>query len=192
MQRVDSSTHGPSRDRLACALLAFITLALYLPVRHFAFNNYDDAQYLTTNPHVQSGLNWNCVKWALTTGYAANWHPLTWLSHALDYSLFGSNAGGHHLTGVLFHVADTVLLFLLLRQLTGAFWRCVIVAGMFAWHPMHVESVAFIAERKDVLSMFFGLLTLMAYWRHAKQFPAPKLDLRGSYGLALLFFALGL
>jgi protein O-mannosyl-transferase len=192
MQRIASPSNRQSRDRLVCALLVLITLAQYWPTRHFAFNNYDDAQYLTTNPHVQSGLNKDTVSWAFTTGYAANWHPLTWLSHALDYQLYGSNAGGHHLTGVLFHIADSVLLFLLLRQLTGAFWRCAVVAALFAWHPLHVESVAFVAERKDVLSMFFGLLTLMAYARHAKQFPVPQSHLRGNYGLALLFFMLGL
>ncbi|HWF19135.1 MAG TPA: hypothetical protein VG754_07700, partial [Verrucomicrobiae bacterium] len=159
MQRVASSSDDQNRDRMVCALLALVTLLLYWPTRHFEFNNYDDAQYLTTNPHVQSGLTWSAIKWAFTTGYAANWHPLTWLSHALDYQIYGSNAGGHHLTGVLFHIADSVLLFLLLRQLTGAFWRCAIVAALFAWHPLHVESVAWVAERKDVLSMFFGLLT---------------------------------
>lgn len=120
MQRATTPSHGQNRDRIACALLALITLMLYWPTRHFEFNNYDDAQYLTTNPHVQSGLTWDTIGWSFTTGYAANWHPLTWLSHALDYTMYGTNAGGHHLTGVLFHIADSVLLFLLLRQLTGA------------------------------------------------------------------------
>ncbi|MDB6022609.1 MAG: Tetratricopeptide 2 repeat protein [Pedosphaera sp.] len=187
-----SATDHSQRDRMVCALLALITLALYWPARNFEFNNYDDAQYLTQNLRVQSGLTWDSAAWSFTTGYASNWHPMTWLSHMLDWQIYGAKAGGHHLTGVVFHAANTALLFLLLRRLTGAFWRCIFVAALFAWHPLHVESVAWVAERKDVLSAFFGLLTLLAYAHHARKFPAPHFCFRGGYGLALFFFALGL
>lgn len=189
---VSASTTFSGRDWLVCTLLALITLALYWPARHFEFNNYDDAQYLTKNFYIQSGLTWSSVSWAFTTGYACNWHPVTWLSHLLDWQMYGTKAGGHHLTGVLFHALDTALLFLLLRQLTGAFWQCVVVAALFAWHPLHVESVAWVAERKDVLSAFFCLLTLLAYARHVQKFPAPHFGFHCDYSLALLFFALGL
>ena len=118
----------------------------------FAFTNYDDNVYVTANPRVRSGLTLRGLAWALRTGYAGNWHPLTWLSHMLDCQLFGLNAGAHHLVNVLFHVANTLLLFRVLRRMTGALWRSALVAALFALHPLHVESVAWVAERKDVLS----------------------------------------
>ena len=192
---------------LICLALALVTTALYWPITHHNFVNFDDDDYITNNSHVQAGLTWAGVIWAFQSGTAANWHPLTWLSHMLDCQLYGLNPGGHHSTNLLFHVANTLLLFLLLRQLTGALWRSAFVAALFAWHPLHVESVAWAAERKDVLSAFFWMLALMAYTRYAQKrsrvegrgsrenSAVPALDSRLwtlDYGLALLFFACGL
>ncbi|MEI9959766.1 MAG: tetratricopeptide repeat protein [Limisphaerales bacterium] len=175
-----------SRPRIIALSLALITLLVYLPVASHDFINYDDNDYVTDNPNVQKGLTWAGVKWAFTTGHASNWHPLTWLSHMLDCELFALNAGAHHFTNVLFHTANVVLLLLLLLRLTGALWPSAFVAALFAWHPLHVESVAWVAERKDVLSTFFALLTLLAYTRYVKE------NRRRSFWLALIFFALGL
>src|ERR1019366_7619754 len=192
---------------LICLALALVTTALYWPITHHNFVNFDDDDYITNNSHVQAGLTWVGVIWAFQSGAAANWHPLTWLSHMLDCQLYGLNPGGHHSTNLLFHVANTLLLFLLLKQLTGALWRSAFVAALFAWHPLHVESVAWAAERKDVLSAFFWMLALMAYTRYAQK--QSRVEGRGSrensavpaldsglwtldYGLALLFFACGL
>src|ERR1700733_2348894 len=152
-----------------CFALALLTLILYGPVTRHDFVNYDDPAYITDNPHVKSGLTWSNVVWAFESAHAANWHPLTWISHMMDCQLFGLNPGRHHLMNVLFHTANTLLLFLLLNNLTGALWRSAIVAAFFAWHPLHVESVAWASERKDVLSAFFWLLTLMAYARYTKK-----------------------
>ncbi|HWY75713.1 MAG TPA: hypothetical protein VN281_08850, partial [Verrucomicrobiae bacterium] len=143
------------RERVIGLLLALLTFVLYLPVRNFEFNNFDDAQYITDNPRLLNGLTRANFEWAFQTGYAGNWHPLTWLSHMLDCQIYALNAGGHHLTNVVFHVINTLLLFGLLRRLTNALWRSAFVAALFAWHPMHVESVAWVAERKDVLSAAF-------------------------------------
>ena len=167
-----------SRPRIVCVLLALVTLLVYLPVRHYAFVNFDDPDYVTENPMVQAGLTWSGCQWAFTTWHASNWHPLTWLSHMVDWQLFGLNAGGHHLVNVLFHATNAVLLFLLLLRLTSAPWQSALIAALFAWHPLHVESVAWVAERKDVLSAFFGLLTLMAYVRYAQS--RSKVEGRGS------------
>src|SRR5665213_3466756 len=171
---------------LICLVLALGTAALYWPVTRNGFVNFDDEEYITGNAHVTSGLTWTNVVWAFKSGEAANWHPLTWISHMVDCDLYGPNPGGHHLTNLLFHVANTLLLFLLLNQMTGAPWRSAFVAAFFAWHPLHVESVAWASERKDVLSTFFFLLTLLAYARYAKK---PGVT---PYLLALLFFTLGL
>ena len=154
---------------LICLALALVTAALYWPMTHHDFVNFDDDDYITNNSHVKAGLTWAGVIWAFQTGAAANWHPLTWLSHMLDCQLYGLYPGGHHSTNLLFHIANTLLLFLLLRQLTGALWRSAFVAALFAWHPLHVESVAWAAERKDVLSAFFWMLTLMAYTRYVRR-----------------------
>ncbi len=150
-------------------LLALITLLAYWPVARDSFINYDDNDYVTENRAVQNGLTRAGIKWAFTTGHAGNWHPVTWLSHMLDCELFGLNAGAQHSVNVLFHAANAVLLFLLLLRLTQELWPCLFVAALFAWHPLHVESVAWISERKDVLSTFFALLTLLAYTRYAQQ-----------------------
>jgi tetratricopeptide (TPR) repeat protein len=182
-----------------CLALAVGTFVLYLPVRHNGFTNFDDNGYITDNTHVKGGLNWAEVIWAFKSGYAANWHPLTWISHMVDCQLFGLNPADHHLMNVLFHTANTLLLFILLNYLTGALWRSAFVAALFAWHPMHVESVAWAAERKDVLSAFFWMLSLLCYARYAKnnerQAAGSSLVTRHLslfYWLALFFFACGL
>ena len=144
-------------------LLALLTIALYWPTTEHDFINFDDPNYVTSNPHVLGGLTWESAGWAFTTLYLGLWHPLTWISHMLDCQCFGLRPGGHHLTGLLLHAANTVLLFVVLRRMTGALWRSAVVAALFALHPLHVESVAWVAERKDVLSTFFVMLTLWAY-----------------------------
>ena len=146
--------------RLLSFILGLVTALVYLPVGWHQFVNYDDPDYVTSNRHVQGGLNWENVRWAFTTGHSSNWHPLTWLSHMIDWQLFGPAAAGPHLVNAAFHVVNTVLLFFLLRVLTGAVWRSALVAALFGLHPLHVESVAWISERKVVLSTFFFLLTL--------------------------------
>jgi len=148
--------------------LALVTLAVYLPALHHGFVAYDDQQYVTENPRVQAGLTWAGLVWAFGF-HAGNWHPLTWLSHMVDCQLYGARAGGHHLTNVLLHVASTLLLFSVLSRMTNRMWRSAAVAALFAWHPLHVESVAWVAERKDVLCAFFWMLTLWLYVRQAAQ-----------------------
>ena len=153
---------------LICALLALATVALYLPVVKMSFVSFDDPSYILRNPRIRDGLSWQNACWVFTHVQGSNWHPLTGLSHMLDCQLYGLNPSGHHLNNVFFHAANSVLLLLLLRSMTGALWRSAFVAALFALHPLHVESVAWVAERKDVLSMFFGLLSLWAYTRYAK------------------------
>jgi protein O-mannosyl-transferase len=148
-------------------LLVIGTLAVYSPVRNHNFINYDDDLYVTKNTNVEAGLSWRSVRWAMTSTEDANWHPVTWLSHALDCQLFGMDAGDHHLISVFIHALNALLLFLLLRRATGAAGASFIVAALFAWHPFNVESVAWIAERKNVLSTFFFLLALAAYGWYA-------------------------
>src|SRR5262249_59190899 len=142
--------------RLSFVLLA-ATLFVYSRALMCSFVEYDDAEYVTENPLVGRGLTLAGWRWAWTTFHACNWHPLTWLSHMLDCQLFGLEPAAHHLTSVLFHLANTLLLFLVLRRLTATTWRPALVAALFALHPLHVESVAWVAERKDVLSTLFGL-----------------------------------
>jgi tetratricopeptide (TPR) repeat protein len=137
------------------------------------FVNYDDSDYVTANRHVQGGFTWENVRWAFTSGHASNWHPLTWYSHMADWQLFGEHPWGHHLVNVVFHIVNTVLVFLVFMQMTGAFWRCAIVASLFGLHPLHVESVAWVSERKDVLSGLFFLLTLWAYTKYVGKTTVP-------------------
>ncbi len=148
-------------------LLVVFTLALYNQVSHFPFINYDDDRYVYENPHVQAGLTWSTITWAVKSTEEANWHPLTWMSHALDCELFGLNAGGHHFSSVLLHAVNVVLLFLLLWRATRRLIPSFFVAALFALHPINVESVVWIAERKNVLSTMFFLLTLAAYGWYA-------------------------
>jgi tetratricopeptide (TPR) repeat protein len=186
-----------ARPRTICLLLALMTVLVYSPVRHAAFLVFDDPDYIGDS-HVQAGLTWPGVKWAFTTWHASNWHPLTWLSHMLDASLFGPNPGAQHLVNVLFHTANALLLFLLLFRATRKLWPAALVAALFAWHPLHVESVAWVSERKDVLSTFFGLLALMAYLRFSefdRQSPSSKFQVPNSkswYVWTLVLFALSL
>jgi tetratricopeptide (TPR) repeat protein len=180
------------RNVLIGLCLVLATAAVYWPVRHFNFVGYDDGEYVYGNPHVQPGLTFRGVVWAFTTDYARNWHPLTWLSHMLDCQLFGLDAGAHHLVSVLIHIASTLLLFLLLKRMTAAPWRSAFVAALFALHPLHVESVAWVAERKDVLSAFFWMLTLWAYVRYVEKFEVQSSKFKIHYVLSLLFFTLGL
>jgi tetratricopeptide (TPR) repeat protein len=177
---------------LICALLGAAVLAAFGPALSCDFVGFDDPDYVTQNRDVQHGLNWAGVKWALSTGHAANWHPLTWMSHILDCQLYGLQPAGHHLTSLLLHLASTVLLFLLLNRMTGALWRSAWVAAAFALHPLRVESVVWVAERKDVLSTFFWMLSVGAYVRYAEEFKVQSSKFKVFYGLAVLFFALGL
>ncbi len=154
---------------LVCTLLAVVTAALYWPVHRYDFVEYDDPEYVFENQTVRGGLSWWGLVWAMVDTHAANWHPLTWLSHMLDCQLFGLNPGAHHLVSLLLHCANSVLLFLLLRSTTGGLWRSASVAALFAWHPLRVESVAWISERKDVLGGLFFMLTLWAYLRYVEQ-----------------------
>lgn len=170
---------------LLCFLAAGV-LALYSPVGRHPFVNYDDQAYVFQNPHVIAGLNWDTLTWALTATEASNWHPVTWLSHAFDCQLFGLNPAGHHWVNVVIHALNTGLLFLLLWRATGATWRSLLVAALFALHPLNVESVAWVAERKNVLSTLFFLLTLGAYGYYARK---PNVQ---RYLAVALLFVLGL
>src|SRR5208282_1350093 len=170
-----------------CLFLAVITFAVFGQTVHYGFVNCDDNRYVYENPVVQRGLTWEGFRWALTYGQIGHWHPLTWLSHMLDCQLYGLQAGGHHLTNLLLHTATAILLFLVLRRMTGFLWRSAFVAAVFAIHPLRVESVAWVAERKDVLSAFFFMLTLGAYVRYVRRPPSVV-----GYGAVVLCFALGL
>jgi tetratricopeptide (TPR) repeat protein len=177
---------GRRTDLLICLLLLCAIFAAYSQVRHFDFVNYDDPDFASQNPHVRAGLTVEGAIWAFTSSYVANWVPLTWLSHMADCSLFGQNAGAHHLTNVFLHALSTLLLFAGLRRMTGARWPSALVACLFALHPLHGESVAWIAERKDVLSGVFWFLTIWVYIRYTER-PG---TLR--YALLLAVFSLGL
>ena len=143
-------TKQQRRTAFICLVLVLGTALLYWPVADFDFISLDDTVYVVNNFHINGGLSWHELAWCFQAGHAGNWHPLTWLSHALDCQLFGVRPGWHHAANVAIHAANSVLLFLILRRMTGAFWRSSVVAALFAWHPAHVESVAWIAERKDV------------------------------------------
>jgi protein O-mannosyl-transferase len=171
---------------LLCAALIAITLAVYWQVGNHEFLNYDDTVYVTENPHVTTGITGSNIIWAFTSVHADNWHPVTWLSHMADAQIYGMNPRGHHLTNVLIHAISTVLLFLLLFRLTGSLWQSSFTAALFALHPLHVESVAWVAERKDVLSAFFWFLTLLLYAEYVTK-KKPTM-----YILSLFSFVLGL
>jgi tetratricopeptide (TPR) repeat protein len=167
-------------------LLGLVTLGLYLPMLGNDFVDFDDQAYISDNPQVTAGLSRPGIVWAFHTFEQGNWHPLTWISHMLDCQLFGVNPAWHHLVNALFHAVNTVLVFWLLRRMTGRLWPSALVAALFGWHPLHVESVAWASERKDVLCAFFWLLTLLAYTAYVKR-PRP-----GIYALALGLFACAL
>ena len=171
---------------LVCLALIVMTLAVYLQVRNFEFTQFDDDTYITENVHVTQGLTGKNILWALSSVEASNWHPVTWVSHMADVQVYGMTPGGHHLTNVMIHTASTLLLFFLLFRITGSLWQSSFVAALFAIHPLHVESVAWVAERKDVLSAFFWFLTLLCYCEYATH------RKRGLYLLCLVTFALGL
>ena len=181
--------HYPETTRttwVVCLLLALATLFAYCGVFSSDFVNYDDPYYVVQNRHVQAGLSWDNLGWAFTTRDCDNWHPLTWLSLMLDCSLYGFDSAGFHATNLALHILNTILLFLLLQRMTGARWRSAFVAALFALHPLHVESVAWVAERKDVLSTFFGMATIWTYIRYAEK---PEI---ARYWPVLFFFALAL
>lgn len=167
--RADSAqpTSQSGRALVVLLLLVGCTVVLYLPVRQHPFVNYDDPTYIINNAHIKSGVNLQTVRWAFTTGYAANWHPLTWLSHAADYEMFGANPAGHHDVNLLLHSINVALLFWVLFSATGYIGRSGMVAALFALHPINAETVVWIAERKNLLSMVFFLLALEAYNRYA-------------------------
>jgi len=177
--------------------LVLVTFLVYARVFNCGFINYDDPDYVTANPHVENGLTIQGIVWAFSHAHSSNWHPLTWISHMLDCQLWGLNPLGPHLVNVGFHALNALLFFLLLKKMTGALWRSALVAGLFAWHPLHVESVAWVSERKDVLSTFFGFLTLWAWVRYAQGKKTSNIEHRTSnvqwcYWSAVFFFALGL
>ena len=177
---------GPAKTAALCVLLAGVTLALYGPVLGYSFLVLDDHDYVTANRHVHGGLSWSTTKWAFTSTEAANWHPLTWLSHTLDYELFALNPMEHHLDSVLLHALNAVVLFLLLAWMTKRMGPSLLVAALFAVHPLNVESVAWVSERKNVLSTLFFLLAIAAYVKYAT-----KPDWR-KYLLVVTLFAAGL
>lgn len=168
-----------------CLFLTAITWVVFAPTLHAEFINYDDQTYVYQEPKVTSGLSIQGLIWAFTHFHSENWHPLTTISHMLDCQIYGLNPGGHHFTNVLLHTLAVILLFLVLRQMTGAMWRSAFVAAVFAIHPLRVESVAWVSERKDVLSAVF-MLILSTYTRYVRR-PSPNL-----YLLVVLLFAFGL
>jgi tetratricopeptide (TPR) repeat protein len=180
---------GPSDKQqtiIILLLLAVATVAVYWQVLGHNFIGFDDDLYVTENSNVQDGLTWRGIKWAFTTTQAYNWHPLVWISHMLDCQLYDLNPAGHHFTNVLFHIANTLLLFLVLNRMTGCLWRSGFVAALFALHPLHVESVAWVSERKDVLSTFFWILTMWLYVHYVQR---PRF---ANYLPIMLALALGL
>ena len=171
---------------LICILLALSTFLVYFQVLNHEFVDFDDNIYVIDNKHIKAGFNPKSITWAFTTSYASNWHPLTWLSHMLDYRLFGLNPRGHHLTNLIFHMVNSILLFILFMRMTNALWHSAFIAALFALHPLHVESVAWVAERKDLLCAFFWVLTLLFYINYSK---APSLK---RYIIVFLLYLLGL
>lgn len=168
------------------AFLFISILSIYWQVRTFDFISFDDYMYVRDNPHVRQGITLENIRWAFTSVYAGNWHPLTWLSHMTDVEIFGLNAGMHHLTNVIFHIVNTLMLFYCLRRMTGNVWNSAAVAMLFGLHPLHVESVAWIAERKDVLSAFFWMLTILFYTRYVEHRSA------GRYLIIVICYIFGL
>ncbi len=182
-QRMTQDKH---KNLIVMAVLAIVVSVVFWQVHKFEFTNYDDDKYVTENNHIRTGLKWNNIAWVFTNEHASNWHPLTGLSHILDCQLFNLKPGMHHLVNLLFHIANTLLLFIVLRHMTAGLWQSAFVAALFALHPMHVESVAWISERKDMLSTFFWILTMAAYFSYVKKTNTAR------YILTLVLFAMGL
>jgi len=179
-------------DLVVCLLLATVTFFTYWQVKNYSFVNYDDDYYITDNLRVQKGISVESLKWSFTTTYYFNWHPLTWISFLIDIQLFGLDPGAFHLTNVFFHIANTLILFLVLRTMTGKIWQSAFVAALFALHPLHVESVAWVSERKDVLSTFFWLLTMLSYAWYIKRPYYQENSGIFRYLLVMVCFLLGL
>jgi protein O-mannosyl-transferase len=190
MWRASEGSAARDRARLTIllgALLVITTVVLYRPVAHHEFLDFDDSQYVTKNVHVRTGLTPGNVAWAFTSFYAANWHPLAWLSHMVDCQLFGMSSGSHHLVSVALHAANVLLLFLLLQRATGAIWRSFFVAALFAVHPLNVETVAWVAERKSLLSTLFSLAAIAAYGWYVRRPDWKKyLAVVAAFALALM------
>lgn len=186
MNSTSSINRMPSITALIALFLVGVVFVIYGQVQGFQFVNYDDNLYVTSNLHVKAGLSFETIRWAFTTGHASNWHPVTWLSHLLDVTLFGETAGWHHLMSVFIHALNACLLYWLLQRMTSRVWPSAFVAALFAVHPLHVESVAWVAERKDVLSTLLWLFTSIAYVRFVQRNSA------SAYVAALLFFTVGL
>jgi len=188
-ERANKTRHRPNYfyQFLICMVLTLAAIAVYYQVWTYDFVNWDDSISIYENPNIQAGITLKAIKWVFSfNDFWAMWHPLTWLSHMLDWQLFGPNAGGHHLTSLVFHIANTLLLFIVLKRMTRELWPSAFVAALFALHPLHVESVVWLSERKDVLSTFFWLLTMWAYVRFVNR---PKIT---GYLLVVVFLALGL
>jgi protein O-mannosyl-transferase len=185
-------TQSKRQTWLVCLGLALVVLAVYIPLLHSEFVDFDDGDYVTSNDMVQHGVSWAGIVWAFSTVHASIWHPLTWISYQVDSQLHGMNPGGYHLTNVLLHLANSILLFLLLRRMTGELWLSALTAGFFALHPLHVESVAWVAERKDVLSTLFWLLSAWAYVRYTENLKFQISNFNFFYIGSIALFALGL
>ncbi len=184
MDKRERSNHHSALLTAVCLMI--LTLVVYWKVQDHAFLVWDDYEYVVENPHVRSGFSLENVIWAFKSMHASNWHPLTWLSHMFDCELYGLNPAGHHLNNLLLHLINTILFFALFTRMTGAIWQSGFVAAVFALHPLHVESVAWVAERKDLLSTFFFMLTCLSYLRYTRH---PRLR---TYFLCIVLFALGL
>src|SRR5581483_3061098 len=182
----------PRSILFVCLTLFLLTICVYLPALQCGFLYFDENFFVLSNPHVNTGLTWANISWAFYNQDYSNWFPLTWLLHMLDVQIYGLNPWGHHLTNVLFHAFNTVLLFLVFRKMTGANWRSLAVAGLFSLHPLHVASVASISEHKDVLSTMFWLLAMLAYARFAEESQKQNGQSKLFYALTLLLFILGL
>jgi len=183
---LDTAMNDTRAKVLICIFLIVATFGIYSQVQDHEFLNFDDDKYITDNWNVQAGFTRESIHWAFTKSHYGDWQPITWLSYILDYQLYGLNPKGYHLTSLFFHIANSLILFMVLLRMTGALWQCSFVAAMFAFHPLNVESVAWAAERKNVLSTLFWLLTMWAYIRYAEK---PNIK---RYGSMILFFILGL
>jgi tetratricopeptide (TPR) repeat protein len=192
LKRFDAFSKTPDGVMPLCFALFVLTVGTFWPALHGSFLTNDDYSYVQNNPHVNSGLEWENILWAFTSVGYDNWHPLTWLSHMTDVELYGMNPWGHHLTSVLIHAFNTVLVFLVFRRMTGAHWPSLFAAAIFGLHPLRAESVAWICERKDALSTMFWLLAMWAYVRYAEEFRTTNGRTKHFYGLTVLYFALGL